>query len=434
MRTVGLGDTGSIVELLQWGLANTDTSIDAPDGIFGQKTEEAVRRFQESAKLTPDGVAGPKTWAVLYPYLTGFTVHPVLEGDTLSTIAARYQMTPEKVISANPGIVPKALAIGALVRVPLPFPTVPTTIRWSHDLLALVVEGLRTRYPFLRVETIGLSVLGRPLYQISIGKGSVRVGYNAAHHGNEWITTPLLLKFLENYCEGYAGKKTIGGVSFEHLYETYTLDMVPMVNPDGVDLVTGAMAETSPHFLKAKKIAEEFPNLDFPNAWKANIEGVDVNLCYPAGWEEAKRVKYAAGYNRPAPRDFVGYAPLDAPEARAMYRHTRKEDYHLTLSYHSQGKLIYWKYKNYNPAGAYNLALRMQGVSGYLPDDTPTYSANAGYKDWFIQDYKRPGYTIEVGSGTSPLPLSQFDGIYQDNYGILLLGMIGLEINGGHVG
>ena len=30
----------------------------------------------------------------------------------------------------------------------------------------------------------------------------------------------------------------------------------------------------------------------------------------------------------------------------------------------------------------------------------------AGYKDWFIQYYDRPGYTIEVGLGQSPLPLT----------------------------
>ena len=63
-------------------------------------------------------------------------------------------------------------------------------------------------------------------------------------------------------------------------------------------------------------------------------------------------------------------------------------------------------------------------VSGYSLESTPYNSSFAGYKDWFIQNYNRPGYTIEVGLGTSPLPLSQFDKIYSDNLGILVLGSI----------
>ena len=54
---------------------------------------------------------------------------------------------------------------------------------------------------------------------------------------------------------------------------------------------------------------------------------------------------------------------------------------------------------------------------------TPAASGYAGYKDWFIQQFNRPGYTIEVGIGENPLPLSQFEEIYRDNMGILTLGM-----------
>ena len=58
-------------------------------------------------------------------------------------------------------------------------------------------------------------------------------------------------------------------------------------------------------------------------------------------------------------------------------------------------------------------------VSGYKYEETPTESGYAGYKDWFIDKYFRPGYTIEAGEGENPLPLAQFDEIYNDNEGIL---------------
>ena len=41
-----------------------------------------------------------------------------------------------------------------------------------------------------------------------------------------------------------------------------------------------------------------------------------------------------------------------------------------------------------------------------------------------MQSYNRPGYTVEVGLGTNPLPISQFDKIYADNLGILTLGAV----------
>ena len=46
-----------------------------------------------------------------------------------------------------------------------------------------------------------------------------------------------------------------------------------------------------------------------------------------------------------------------------------------------------------------------------------------GYKDWFIKEYDRPGYTIEAGLGVNPLPMSQFETIYRANRPILLGGM-----------
>ena len=426
MRTLREGDLGAAVDLLQWGLGRAGLHT-AADGLFGPLTTAAVMRWQGQSGLDADGIVGLRTWASLYPYLVGIRIHSVQAGDTFSILAARYGSTPEAITVANPLVQPERLRPGETLRVPLNMTAVPTDIRWSSDLLELVVEGLRGRYPFLGVSVIGNSVMGRPLYQLTIGRGGVRVGYNAAHHANEWITTPVLLKFLEQYAYGIAFGGNVGGTDFRSLYERYALDITAMVNPDGVDLVTGALDEDSFRYRQAKAIADSFPHIPFPNGWKANIEGIDLNLSYPAGWETAKRLKFAQGFDRPAPRDYVGPAPLAAPEAAAMARRTKQADYRLILAYHTQGKIIYWKYGSYDPTGAYALGRRMEAVSGYTLERTPEYSGHAGYKDWFIQEYNRPGYTIECGKGTSPLPLKQFDEIYRDNFGILLLGMVGLE-------
>ena len=142
---------------------------------------------------------------------------------------------------------------------------------------------------------------------------------------------------------------------------------------------------------------------------------------FPALWENAKRIKEAQGFNKPAPRDFVGEGPLTEPEALAIYNFTLTHNFDLILSYHTQGKEIYWNFQNITPPNSYNIGRKLEQLSGYRLANVPYNSSFAGYKDWFIQDFNKPGYTIEAGLGENPLPISQFDEIYQDNIGMLVL-------------
>ena len=89
---------------------------------------------------------------------------------------------------------------------------------------------------------------------------------------------------------------------------------------------------------------------------------------------------------------------------------------------HSQVR--YWQFQDYTPEESLYIGNLFSRVSGYRLAETPFNSSFAGYKDWFIQDYRRPGFTIEAGIGVNPLPISQFDEIYNDNLGILVLGSI----------
>lgn len=108
----------------------------------------------------------------------------------------------------------------------------------------------------------------------------------------------------------------------------------------------------------------------------------------------------------------------------AIYNFTIKHSFRLILAYHTQGEVIYWKYLDYNPHLSYSIAQQFSKSSGYAIENTPYTSGFAGYKDWFIQNFNRPGYTIEAGLGENPLPISDFSKIYQDNLGILVLGMV----------
>lgn len=423
MNDIKYGMEGYAVKLLQYALARAGMEPGDADGIFGRRTAKALQQFQRDQGLAADGVAGKLTWAALYPYITGYTLHRITAGDTLYQLAKRYGTTMETLRIANPTLDPEGLSIGSTLTIPLGFPVVTHAIPYSSLLTELMLKGLVMRYPFLSLHEIGRSVMGRRIQAVSIGTGSRRVGYNAAHHANEWITVPVLLSFLEEYAAAFAHGGFIGGVPARELYETATLHMVPLVNPDGVDLVTGALSPQDSFYGQASALASYYHDIPFPEGWKSNITGVDLNLQYPAGWDVARRIKFDQGYTRPGPRDYVGSAPLITPENRAMAAWTKANDFSLTLSYHTQGRTIYWQYDDTAAPDARRIGEAMSQSSGYALERTPYESGHAGYNDWFIQTWGHPGFTIEAGKGENPLPLSQFEEIYGENLPILVRGI-----------
>lgn len=294
---------------------------------------------------------------------------------------------------------------------------------YTSKIMERHITALLEAYPFLKRGTIGKSVLGKEIPYLRIGAGQKEVLYHASFHANEWITTPLLMRFIENYAKACEDNGTIFGYRARDLFQTASMYIVPMVNMDGVDLVNGALDGTAAYQM-AQEIAAKYPDIAFPSGWKANIEGIDLNLQFPAEWETAKETKYARGFTGPAPRDYVGPAPLAAKEARAIWELTVSHDFRLILAYHTQGKTIYWKFLDYLPPLSHEIGIQFAEASGYTLEETPFASGFAGYKDWFIQEYNRPGYTIEAGSGVNPLPTSEFDSMYQENEGILTLGAV----------
>jgi len=390
------------------------------DGIFGNQTLQAVRRFQRRHNLTPDGVIGPHTYRVLMPFLLGYTTYTVNPGDTLSALAQRYRITLRELMAANPKINPDNLRVGQTLTVPYNYPVVDINIAYTYAVLQRDLNGLQARYPFLRVGIIGQSVLGRSLYYLRLGTGPNQVFYNAAHHAIEWITVPLLMKFAENFLRAYTLGTNLRDYNIRELWNEASIYIVPMVNPDGVNLVLQGLTRTNPFY--SDLIRWNGGSTDFARNWEANIRGVDLNSNYNALWELAKQMAESRyGITGPAPRGYPGPAPESEPETRAMVNFTRNHDFRLILAYHSQGEVIFWNFNNLATAEAYRIGQLLAQVSGYALREGSEMAPYAGYKDWFIQEYNRPAYTVEVGRGRNPLPLSQFPQIYENNEELLLL-------------
>ncbi|HTG72062.1 MAG TPA: M14 family metallocarboxypeptidase [Candidatus Udaeobacter sp.] len=278
-----------------------------------------------------------------------------------------------------------------------------------------LVEGVRQlagRYPFLSAHVIGRSVMGKPLIALRCGCGPRLIHMNGSFHANEWITSALLMRFVADLSASYCSGEQIGGQRVEDLCRNVTLWAVPMVNPDGVELVQQGAPPSHPFH---RQLIEWNGGSEQFSGWKANIRGIDLNDQFPAFWEEECKRR---GIGGPAPRDYPGPYPLSEPEAVAIARFTETMAFDAVMALHTQGREIYWNYRDYEPAEAEHLAGRLGRVSGYKP--VKLTGSDAGYKDWFIHRFRRPGFTVEAGFGENPLPMSNFDNIYVELQPLLL--------------
>jgi g-D-glutamyl-meso-diaminopimelate peptidase len=422
LRILRLGDRGSDVMEIQSLLKKIGYDPGPIDGIFGRRTQQAIIQFQKDNGLTADGIIGPNTYRVLMPLLLGYDIYIIRPGDTIYKIAKKYYTTVIAITTANPNVNPYNLQIGQQIIVPYGIDVVDTNIAYTYEIMDRNLNGLKARYPFLEIGIAGQSVLKKNLYYIKIGKGPNQVFYNGAHHALEWITSPLLMKFAENFAKAYAYNSTIKGYNPREIWDKSTIYIMPMVNPDGVNLVIDGLQRDNPFYNQL--IQWNSGSTDFSRTWQANIRGVDLNHNYDALWERYKEVAESEGYGQPGPTRYPGPYPESEPESSAVADFTRNHNFRLILAYHSQGEVIYWNFENLAPPEAKNIGELFSRVSEYKLEETYGLASYAGYKDWFIQKYRRPGYTIEVGKGINPLPISQFDEIYKDNIEILLLASI----------
>ena len=233
---------------------------------------------------------------------------------------------------------------------------VQTDVPMTAQLCKQTIGQLLRRYPAFSSESLTTTAFGRPVLALRIGTGERKVLYSAAHHANEWITTPVLLKFLEELAQAAETGGRIFGVPARNILNAATIYAVPMVDPDGVDLVTGAIEPGTLEYTAAQTLADNYPSIPFPEGWKANLLGVDLNLQYPAGWLRAREIKFSQGFTKPGPRDYVGRAPLNQRESIALARYTEEVDPALVIAFHTQGEVIYWQFGDYVVPGARALA------------------------------------------------------------------------------
>ncbi len=278
------------------------------------------------------------------------------------------------------------------------------------------LAALCARYRFLELQPVGHSLLGRDIYGVMLGGGHHRVLYTAAFHGQEWITTLVLLRLCEEICEALCRDGRLDDMDFRRAMAGRCLVFVPQVNPDGVDIALGGSRTAGEY---AALVAEM--GGDTPGLWQANARGVDLNHNFNAGRTILLDMERADGIVGPAPRRFGGDAAESEPETRALTSLCRRADFRHVIALHTQGEEIYWRYGDRTPAQARMMADILAASSGYAVADPEGTASHGGFKDWFIEEMGRPGFTLEMGRGVNPLPLTDFEPLYQKAREMLLL-------------
>ena len=306
--------------------------------------------------------------------------------------------------------------------------TVDPYAPYDYDDMQADVQQLAAMYPqYIEVSSIGSSVEGRDLTLVKMGSGKTKILLVGAHHAREYITSTYLMNTIDKYLYAAAKGQSIGSYDVEEMLSKVSVYIVPMVNPDGVNLVINGLESASdPEAVSGMAMLK-----DTYAEWKANINGVDLNRQYPCFWDEKKQNTY-----EPSSEMFKGFSAASEPEVKAMMALCKNNEFALAASFHSKGEIVYWADSGTVDSipFAEQTADAVCSVSGYekqpVSQDPAVYGA--GFENWFRQELGRPGLCIELtpgGGGSVPHDDAGFDELVWDKAQLITAVLMEQSIN-----
>ncbi len=293
--------------------------------------------------------------------------------------------------------------------------------KYTYDQMAADIQQLQARYgEKIHVNVVGHSHDGRNIYEVIVGNVNAprHILLQGAIHAREYMTPLIMMSQIELALFHYDTGQ-YDGMMLRDMFQQTALHFIPMSNPDGVTLSQFGFVGIRSDFLKqtilnsyARDTAEgrtSLPIEQYLSIWKSNAAGVDLNHNFPADWDGVVTSAVSNSYS-----GYKGPSPLSEPESQALASMADKYAWAATISYHSMGNIIYWDTQiSKVKEASLSLAQSISAVTGYRMDGS---DGKGGYKDWMqSKDNPVPGITIEVGSVSCPLPVSQFDGVWQQN-------------------
>ena len=271
----------------------------------------------------------------------------------------------------------------------------------------------------LRVDEIGQTVDGNRLYDFRVGNPAAErhLLVFGGIHAREYITAQLVMRQLVQLLSDQSTNGSYENIAVRELLSNTEIHFIPMANPDGISisqlglegLHTEAVRETVRQIAAkdGKALTESYLR-----QWKSNANGVDLNRNFDALWES-----YNDHLGHASADHYKGTAPECELESKALADLTRQFQFDATLSYHTQGEVIYWNFGQEGELKNMSLLLanRVSELTGYRLDGNFQALDTAGYKDWAISKLGIPSLTIEAGHGGNPVDPAQMDAIWREN-------------------
>ncbi len=277
---------------------------------------------------------------------------------------------------------------------------------YSYDELCGDLKELKDRYPDgFTYQSVGVSADGRNIYEVAFGSPVARkkIIIQAGIHAREYMTSQLVMAQLEFYLS-LLGDTVYGGTTVRELFDTVSIHLFPMMNPDGISISQYGLDGISDVLLRADiknwydrdktngQTDATFEN--YMKLWKANARGVDLNRNFNYGFAEY------SGAKNPGAMKYKGTAP--ASEAETLIRRTEELSPVLAISYHASGSVIYWDYGQTGELRTKCKAL-VDIIHGVNQNEI-RYAATdkqdaAGYGDWLVMEKVSPPRRLRLGWG-----------------------------------
>jgi len=281
----------------------------------------------------------------------------------------------------------------------------PYTV-YTSDLCDRDVALLSQTYSqIVNVEVIGKSNGENNINLIKLGKGQKKILITASTHGRENITTTYIMRCVDEYAKAYLTTGNYNGIDVKTLLNAYTVYVVPMNNPDGVDIVNGSFEPllTSDYNSYAKL------------TWKANGRGVDLNRNFPFFWQEMSLAEKT--FTVPGKMSFPGSEAYSEPETQALMTLCYKNSFEFCINLHTKGKLIYWRDDGNGVIGGdEKLADLLKNQLGFEKKGSTSSVASygGGFENWFRSAFSKPAVCLEMtSSGDGDIP---FNLVTRSNY------------------
>ncbi len=281
---------------------------------------------------------------------------------------------------------------------------------FDYGEMMQALNSLSEKYPFAELFYLGNSILGRSIPVVKLGHGRGEVLYVGSHHGMEWLTSALLVRFLWELCHAIEEEHRIYDISPALLLSARTLYILPMLNPDGVEYQIHGIDDDNP--LGERVLEMNGGSEDFSH-WQANARGVDLNHNYDAGFAAYKKLEADAGILSGAPTRYSGEAPESEPEVRMLCDFIRFHDsLRGVMTLHTQGEEIFYRSGGVELPRSRIIARRLSELCGYKLSVAEGLASYGGLTDWCVQKRGLPSFTVECGKGENPLPASDGSGMY----------------------